>query len=117
MLIADDHAPTREDVRMALLESERFSICAEVACAQDAVEQALRERPDICLLDVEMPGGGINAARQITARLPGTAVVMFTAYDDRQHQDEAREAGASGCLVKTMQLQRLGPALLDLLDS
>jgi two-component system, NarL family, nitrate/nitrite response regulator NarL len=64
---------------------------------------------------VQMPGDGIEAAREIHARLPRAVVVMFSAYEDTASREEALHAGASGCLPKTMQLQRLGDMLLDLL--
>src|SRR5205823_14821339 len=58
VLIADDHAPTREDVRRALTDGGLI-VCAEAADAARAVQQALETRPDICLLDVRMPGSGV----------------------------------------------------------
>src|SRR6266498_3723998 len=76
VLIADDHAPTRAVLRAAVQQSGRFSVCAEVADGPAAV-QAL---PDLCLLDVGMPGGGIAATREITSRLPETKVVIVTAF-------------------------------------
>jgi DNA-binding NarL/FixJ family response regulator len=59
VLIADDHAPTRDDIRRALNGDARFEICAEAADAAGAIQAALREKPDICLLDLRMPGGGL----------------------------------------------------------
>jgi two-component system NarL family response regulator len=76
VLVADDHAPTRDDVCRALTEGG-FVVCAEAADAARAVQQALETRPDICLLDVRMPGGGVAAAWEIAARLPTTKVVML----------------------------------------
>jgi DNA-binding NarL/FixJ family response regulator len=77
VVVADDHPSTRAGVRAAL-EGEGFQICAECADAAGAVMAAERYRPDLCLLDVGMPGGGIDAAARITARVPETAVVMLT---------------------------------------
>ena len=116
VLIADDHAPTREDLSRALAENARFSICAEVATAADAVELTLRERPDVCLLDVQMPGGGLSAAREIKARLPGTTVVMLSAVENSGDRELAARAGASAYLAKTLRFERLAPALLALLE-
>ena len=67
VLVADDHAPTRADVRRVLEGDERFSICAMAADAAAAVQGAVRHRPDVCVLDVRMPGGGLAAAREIAA--------------------------------------------------
>jgi DNA-binding NarL/FixJ family response regulator len=101
VLIADDHAPTRAGVRMAL-EREGIEVCAEAASAPEAVEAALREHPDVCVLDVHMPGGGPAAASNITLRLPGTVVLMLTV--SRSHDDliESLRRGASGYLLKDM---------------
>ena len=82
VLIADDHAPTRQDVREAIEADGRLEVCGEVADAVAAVEAAVRERPDLCLLDVRMPGSGITAAWEISARLPATRVVMLTVSRD-----------------------------------
>src|SRR5207302_7129096 len=65
VLVADDHSPTREEVCATLEQAAGFTVCAEVADAPAAVEAAVRERPDICLLDVRMPGSGLAAAWEI----------------------------------------------------
>ena len=101
VLIADDHAPTRAGVRMAL-ERDGIEVCAEVKNASEAVEAALRERPDLCLLDVHMPGGGPSAASKITSNLPGTMVVMLTVSRDNADVLESLRRGAVGYLLKDM---------------
>lgn len=111
VLIADDHAPTREDVRKALADDERFRVCATVADAAEAVQAAVRERPDVCLLDIRMPGSGLAAAWEITARLPWAKIVMLTASDEDTDLFAALRAGADGYLLKTMDLTRLPDAL------
>jgi DNA-binding NarL/FixJ family response regulator len=112
VLIADDHEPTREDVRRALEDDETLCVCAVVADAAQAVRAAVRERPDICLLDVRMPGGGVAAAWEIAARLPHVKIVMFTVSDDDADLFAALRAGAHGYLLKTMNLRRLRDALV-----
>jgi DNA-binding NarL/FixJ family response regulator len=114
VLLADDHAPTRIGVRMAL-EADGMEIVAEAATADGAVERALEERPDICVLDVRMPGGGTTAARRIAELLPGTAVVMLSVSDAEDELRDALRAGASGYLVKSIDPERLGPALRGVL--
>jgi DNA-binding NarL/FixJ family response regulator len=101
VLIADDHAPTRAGVRMAL-ERDGIEVCAEVKDASEAVEAAMRERPDLCLLDVHMPGGGPSAASKITSHLPGTMVVMLTVSRDNADVLESLRRGAVGYLLKDM---------------
>jgi len=110
VLVADDHAPTRAGVRDALGD-DGFTVVAEAAGADAAVELALRERPDVCLLDVHMPGGGIAAAARITENLPESAVVMLTVSRDDEHLFAALRAGAAGYLLKDMDPARLAPAL------
>jgi len=111
VLIADDHPPTRDDVCRAIEGDERLDVCASVADAAGAVQAALRERPDICLLDIRMPGSGLAAAWEIKARLPKAKIVMLTVSDEDNDLFAALRAGADGYLLKTMNLRRLPDAL------
>lgn len=111
VLIADDHALTRADVRQVLDADERFEICADTTDAPGAVQAAVRERPDLCLLDVRMPGGGLSAAWEIAARLPRTKIVMLTVSSEDADLYAALRAGAEGYLLKTMNFTRLPDAL------
>lgn len=110
VLLADDHVGVRMGTRLAL-EGKGFVVCAEVADGPSAVEAAIRERPDVCLLDVVMPGGGIEAAARISEELPDTAVVMLSVSEDEEHLFDAIRAGASGYLLKDMDPDRLAAAL------
>jgi DNA-binding NarL/FixJ family response regulator len=114
VLIADDHPSTRAGVRLAL-EAAGFEICAEVDSAPAAQEAATAEQPDVCLLDVHMPGSGIEAAEIITRKLPDTAVVMLTVSDADEDLFAALRAGASGYLLKDMDPDRLPSALHGIL--
>jgi DNA-binding NarL/FixJ family response regulator len=115
VLVADDHDPTRYDVRTALEDDLRFSVCAEAVDAATAVEMAVRERPDLCLLDIRMPGGGVAATWEICARLPETKVVMLTVSQDERDLFAALRAGASGYLLKEMDPAELPHALARVL--
>jgi DNA-binding NarL/FixJ family response regulator len=115
VLVADDHAPTRDDVRRALEEGGMI-VCAEAAHAAHAVQQALETKPDICLLDLRMPGGGVAAAWEIAARVPTTKIVMFTVADDDANLFSALRAGAVGYLVKDFDLGNLPRELRDVAD-
>jgi DNA-binding NarL/FixJ family response regulator len=97
------------------LEGHGFTVCAEVGDAAGAVEAARREQPAVCLLDVHMPGGGIAAAEQISAELPGTAIVMLTVSTDEDDLFAALRAGASGYLLKDTDPARLPAALQGVL--
>jgi DNA-binding NarL/FixJ family response regulator len=115
VLVADDHAPTRDDVRRAL-EDGGMTVCAEAAHAAHAVQQALETKPDICLLDLRMPGGGVAAAWEIAARVPTTKIVMFTVADDDANLFSALRAGAVGYLVKDFDLRDLPRELRDVAE-
>ena len=110
MLIADDHAPTRAGVRGAL-ERAGWEVVAEAVDGRQAIELAKETTPDVCLLDITMPGHGIRAAGQISQELPDAAIVMLTASRDDRDLFDALRAGAVGYLLKDMDPDRLGPAL------
>lgn len=114
VVLADDHAPTRAGVALALQDTG-FHIVAEATNAADAVSAALRHSPDVCLLDIYMPGGGIEAAGEIRRALPDTAIVMLTASDSDEDLFAALRAGATGYLPKTTSADRLGQALRGVL--
>lgn len=115
VLIADDHPPTRAGVRQ-VLEADGLVVVAEVSDGPSAVAAALETSPDVCLLDIHMPGGGVRAAYDITTARPDTAVVMLTASRDDDDLFEALRAGASGYLLKDMDPDRLAAALRGVLD-
>ena len=115
MLVADDHPVTRMGIRHALAGGG-FVVCAEVGDAEAAVAAAVGENPDICLLDVRMPGSGLLAAERIAALVPGAAVVMISASSDDATVFAALRAGAVGFLVKDAVFGRLPEALLGVLN-
>ena len=115
VLVADDHPPTRAGVRAAL-ERDSFVICAEVGDGRGAVDAALRERPEVCLLDIHMPGSGIRAAEEITRELSETAVVMLTVSRTDVDLFDALRAGACGYLLKDIDPTRLPLALRGVLE-
>jgi len=101
-------------VRLAL-EEDGFIVSAEEDTGPGAVAAALRDPPDVCLLDVDMPGGGIEAAAAIRSQLPETQVVMLSAAENDDDLFAALEVGASGYLLKEMNPARLGRALQGVL--
>lgn len=115
VLIADDHPPTRAGVKAAL-ERDGFVVCAQAHDARSAIEAARRERPDVCLLDIHMPGDGIHAAETISHELPDAAVVMLTVSRTDDDLFNALRAGASGYLLKDIDPGRLPLALRGVLD-
>jgi DNA-binding NarL/FixJ family response regulator len=115
VVVADDHAPTRAGVR-ASLAGDGFDIVGEAANAKAAVKLAVELQPDVCLLDIYMPGGGVAAADEISRTLPNCAVVMLTYSREDGDLFESLRAGARGYLLKDMDPDRLGPALRGVLD-
>ena len=115
IVIADDHASQRSGIRAILEADGGFSVCGEAGDAPTAVDMAQKERPDVCLLDVDMPGNGISAAATISSQMPDTAVVMLTvSRNDRDLFDSLR-AGALGYLLKDTSAERLPEALRGVL--
>ena len=100
----------RAGVRLAL-DGHGFVVCAEESSGAAAVAAAVRERPDVCLVDVGLRGGGVAAAAEIAARRPETAVVMLADSPDSEDVFEALSGGARGFLPKDIQAERLHVAL------
>ena len=115
VLIADDQARARATVRAALDTDPAFEVCAEASDADGAIEAALLTRPDVCVLDINMPGSGISAAGRISSLLPDTAIVMLTVSRLDADLFDALRAGASGYLLKDIDEDRLGAALQQVL--
>ena len=110
VLVADPHPATRAGIRRALA-MDGVVVCAEVDAADAAIDAALRERPDLCLVDVRLAGGGVAAAASIADRLPSTAVVMLAARLDEHELLESLRAGADGYLLKDIDPGRLSEIL------
>lgn len=114
IVIADDHPAQRAGVRSALA-GEGFDVVGEASDAPGAIDAALKEKPDVCLLDVHMPGSGIKAAAAITSHLPEVAVVMLTVSRNDEDLFGALRAGAVGYLLKDTDPARLPSALRGVL--
>lgn len=99
VLIADDHAPTREVVRHAL-ERDGMTVCAEAHDADGAIRATQDCAPDIALLDVRMPGGGLYVAEVIADQYPNVKTVMLTVSDEDADLFAALSARASGYWLK-----------------
>jgi DNA-binding NarL/FixJ family response regulator len=115
VLVVDHDRASRAGVGLALA-GQGFEICAEADSAEAAMKAAIRERPQLCLVETDIPGGGIAAAELLVAGLPGTAVVMLSATVDDVRLFAALRAGARGYLLKDMDPKRLPAALLGVLD-
>jgi DNA-binding NarL/FixJ family response regulator len=114
VVMADDHARMRARIRAAL-EAGGCEVCGEGASAADAIALATEHRPDVALLDIHMPGSGIQAAHEITRSLPGVAVVMLTQSVEEDDLFDSMRAGALGYLLKDTDPVRLPEALRGVL--
>ncbi len=114
VLLADDHPPTRMGVRAAL-EHDGWDVIADVGTAAAAIERSLELRPDVILLDINMPGNGIAAAAELAPQLPESAIVMLTVSRDDSDLFDALRAGAQGYLLKDTDPVRLPHALRGVL--
>jgi DNA-binding NarL/FixJ family response regulator len=110
VLVADDHSLVRAGFRSILGDEEDIDVVGDVKDGAEAVEAAVRERPDVVLMDIRMPGmDGLEATRRITAdaRLRGTKVIVLTTFDLDEYVFGALKAGASGFLLKGVEPQAL----------
>lgn len=117
ILIADDHEVLRQGLKTMLQSTGEWEVCGEAANGHEAVEKTAALRPDLVILDINMPVlNGLAAVRRILlAGLP-TRVLMFTVHDSEQTVREIREAGAHGYLSKGNAGQDLVKAIRKLLD-
>lgn len=106
VLVADGHPPTRTGIKRAL-EPHGLTVVAEASSAEEAVRMSLAERPNICVLAVELRGNGIEAARLIKEALPETKIVMMTLAPRDEEFLEALRAGADGYLLMNTSVSRL----------
>ena len=101
ILIADDHGIVRSGLRLLLDRQPDMEVVAEAQDGVEAVELALAQRPDLCVLDVAMPRlTGLQAAREIRAQAPEVSVLILSMHDDERYVFDALKAGASGYLTK-----------------
>jgi DNA-binding NarL/FixJ family response regulator len=116
ILLADDHEVVRRGVRTLLNGPSDWDVCGEAENGQQAVEKVLELKPDLVILDVSMPVmNGIEAARRIHQSAPAVKIVIFSMHDSPQIAQQAAEAGASACLLKSdaaSDLQRVVAGLL-----
>ncbi len=107
LVLADDHALFRDGLRN-LLEAHGLDVVAEATNGREALEVARKVKPDIILMDIQMPVlNGLDATRLLSAELPDIRIVMLTASDDDADIFEAIKYGASGYLSKDLDAARL----------
>jgi two-component system response regulator NreC len=101
VVIADDHPVVRRGLRLLLDAAQGFRIVAEAGDVPDAVRLIEEQRPDVAVLDLNMPGGSsLDAIRDLRSSAPGTAVVVLTMQDDPAFARRALQNGALGFVLK-----------------
>ncbi len=123
ILLVDDHEVVRLGLKTLLSRYPQFQVVAEASNASEAVDRALRYKPDVVVMDIRLPGkSGIEATREITQKQPETKVIMLTSYAEDELLFDAIAAGASGYVLKQIGSGELvraldtiarGEALLD----
>ena len=100
LAIVDDHPLLREGVARSLTEAGTFEVCGQGASAGDAVRLAAEVAPDILLLDISMPGGGLAAVAAIRERYPDLKIVILTVSEANEDVTAALNAGVQGYVLK-----------------
>lgn len=101
VLIADDHTVVRQGIRHVLEGDPVFTVVGEAGTGAEALALALRERPDVVLLDLTMPDGtGIHVLQRLREQLPDIRVLVLSVHDEREYVIESVRAGAHGYLRK-----------------
>jgi len=101
VVVADDHSIVREGLRLLLSTVDGYDLVGTAATGREAVRQAVSLRPDVLVLDIQLPDlSGIEAARQISKLAPDVAVLMLTMFDDDDSVFAAMRAGALGYVLK-----------------
>lgn len=123
VLIVDDHAVVRDGLRVFLELQDGIEVVGEAGDGEEAIEAAVRLRPDVVLMDLVMPRlDGLAAMRTLRERVPGARVIVLTSFVDDERLLPALRAGAAGYLLKNAQTQEIaravraahaGEALLD----
>jgi DNA-binding NarL/FixJ family response regulator len=114
VLVAEDHPVYRDGLRALLAAAPEVELLGEASDGDEAVRLAGQLRPDVVLMDLQMPGrNGIEATRAIGTQCPGTAVLILTMFDDDESVFNAMRAGARGYLLK----DAVGDDLLRAIDT
>jgi NarL family two-component system response regulator LiaR len=111
VVIADDHILVRQGIRAFLETHADIAIVGEAEDAAGAVAICSQHKPQVALVDMVMPGGGIAATRDIRGASPATQVVLLTSFEDAQQILAAVQAGALSCLLKDIDADGLAEAL------
>ena len=114
ILIADDHPIFRKGLRALLGGQPTLRLVGEAASGPEAVRLAAELRPDVILMDLQMPGGdGLTAIRRIVAAHPGSRILVVTMFEDDDSVFAALRAGARGYVLKDTEDEEMARAILS----
>ena len=117
LLLADDQTLVRTALAALLDLEDDFDVVAQVGRGDEVVQAALAARPDVALLDIEMPGmDGLTAAAELRRLSPGTRIVILTTFGRPGYLRRAMESGASGFIVKDSPADKLAQTIRKVLD-
>ena len=111
VVVVDDHVLVRQGIRAFLETHADLSIVGEAGDAEGAAAICAEQHPQVALVDLVMPGGGVAATRDIRAVSPQTRVVVLTSFDEAQQIVAAVQAGAISCLLKDVDADSLAEAI------
>jgi two-component system, NarL family, response regulator LiaR len=111
LVIADDHVLVRQGIRAFLDTYEDLAIVGEAEDAATATQICAQQKPQVALVDLVMPGGGIAATRDIRTASPETQVIVLTSFEDARQILAAVQAGALSCLLKDIDADGLAEAV------
>ncbi len=114
VLLVDDHEVVRDGVKFLLSSADDIAVVGEAGSVREAIEQALRTKPDVVVMDVRLAdGSGIEATREIRARLENTQVLMLTSFADDEALFASIMAGAAGYVLKQIRGGELVSAIRE----
>jgi DNA-binding NarL/FixJ family response regulator len=113
VLIADDHPLVRAGLKAALATVAEVEVVAEAATGAGAIREAFLHRPDVVVMDLQMPDlNGIDATRELARSVPSAAVLVLTMFDDDDSVFAAMRAGARGYVLKGAEAQEIARAIM-----
>jgi len=118
ILVVDDHPEIRRVLRGFVHLQDHCQVCGEAVDGLDAIDKAMSLKPDLIILDFKMPRlNGLEAARVVSAALPGVPIVLFTMHKEMLQNVDIREVGIRAIVSKTDGLAPLGQQMRELLPA
>ena len=112
VMLVDDHDLVRKGIKRLLDDTQGIKVIAEATDGEQAISQVRKQKPDVILMDISMPGiGGLEATRKITRGSPGMKVIAVTVHDDDPFPARLLEAGAAGYITKGCDIDEIIAAI------